>query len=78
MSPKIKILLARGRCSFVAGLDKAGKPVKCPQKATVQIPKTNKKTKLSEYHPLCDHHAEIQMTTLYSRFVKIHRGGSNA
>lgn len=58
-----QVLPATGPCDFQCGLDPSGLPKKCPSKATMKLCDTK----------LCDRHAELAMTSICGRFVKIER-----
>jgi hypothetical protein len=58
---------ATGQCDFDLGLDPATKHRKCPTGATMRFPTLNSVR-------LCDRHAELAMTSVCGRAVKIVRG----
>ena len=51
------------KCVFETGLDAAGKSTQCPKRATLAI----------AGKALCDQHAELGMTAICGRNVKIER-----
>ena len=51
-------------CAFETGMDPAGRRLTCPKKATIKV----------SHVPLCDQHAEYQMTSTCGCAVKIIRG----
>ncbi len=53
----ISVLPANDRCAFETGMDPAGRRLRCPKRATLKLNRV----------PLCDQHAEYQMTSTCGR-----------